>query len=215
MKLNTVMTASIYDITLTIRPDMLVYPKDPAPRFESAQTVAQNGNATTLIHIGSHCGTHIDAPAHFIDGAPGVDQVALASCVGPCTVFSIAPASLEITTADLAKLTLGERVLFHTSNSDRQLLHQTEFHADFVGLTAEAADLLIERGVKLIGVDYLSCERGTNNVWPVHQKLLNHGIVIIESCDLSAVPAGEYTLTALPLKLHELDGSPCRVILQR
>lgn len=210
-----------HDITLTIHPDMLIWPNDPAPVFETIQTIAKDGNQTSLIHLSSHTGTHIDAPKHFVEGARAVDEINPEILIGPAYVAEIPKENEEITAAILKKNIVpdlwndAKRILFRTKNSHQRLLHQTKFTEDFVGLTPDSADFLIEKGVKLIGVDYLSCENPKSSLWQVHKKLLGAGIVIVEGCDLSSVAIqGMYQLMVLPLKLKGLDGSPCRAILK-
>lgn len=211
-----------HDISLIIHPDMLVWPKDPAPIFETIQTIVKNGNQTSFIHLGSHTGTHIDAPKHFVEGAGTVDEINPEILIGPAHVVEIPPENEEITAALLRKSIAtnlwkdAKRILLRTKNSRQRLLHQTKFTENFAGLMPDAADFLIEKGLKLIGVDYLSCENPkSSSLWQVHKKLLGAGIVIVEGCDLSSVTIqGMYQLIVLPLKLKGLDGSPCRAILR-
>ncbi len=205
---------TLYDITLPVHPQMLIYSHDPAPVFKPIQTITRDGNATSLLHIGTHCGTHVDAPNHFVVDGIGVDQIPLNYLLGPGKVIELL-GKKQITAADLQTLDLGERVFFRTDNSVHQLLQQPRYQADFVGLTADAATLLVQRGVKLMGVDYLSCENPESGNWIVHKTLLAAGIVIVESCNLTAVAAGLYNVTVLPLRLHNLDASPCRAVLEK
>lgn len=208
----------IHDITMPVHPGMLVWPKDPAPIFETIQTIEKDGNQTSLIHINTHTGTHIDAPKHFVEGAGSVDEIDPEILMGPARVVEIPTAVEAISASDIKSAIKNEpypaRLLFKTKNSLMRLLQEEKFYEDFAGLTPDAADFLIEKGVKVVGVDYLSCENPKiSSEWEVHKKLLRAGVVIVEGCDLTKVTPGIYQLVVLPLKLTGLDGSPCRTIL--
>jgi arylformamidase len=158
----------------------------------------------TRIDFGLHSGTHVDAPNHFLDGASGVDEVPLDALVGPCEVVEVPDLSRE----SVARAPEGaERVLFKTPNSE--LWAQDEFADEFARLDGEAASLLVERGVRLVGVDYLSV--GDEDA---HHALLEAGVVPVEGLDLRGVEPGGYELICLPLRVVGADGAPARALLR-
>lgn len=206
----------IYDLTLPISPNMILYPGDVPVRFRNTASLAKDGVEATDLGFSTHTGTHVDAPKHFVRGGGAVDAIALEKCIGPALVIELKPSKrLAIEPADL-KITDWKhvpRIFFKTQNS--QFYKRPRFTNEYRSLSIETAQLLIRKGVKLVGVDYLSIEPTDTKTFPVHKALLKAGIVIVESCNLSGVPAGEYTVSALPLRLKGLDGSPARVVLYR
>lgn len=205
----------IYDITLTISDRLPVWPGDPPVRVSRVLDLAR-GDAVTLTHLdmGAHTGTHVDAPAHFIPGGATVETLPLEVLTGPARVVHLP--DVDIITAEVlaaANIPPGAtRVLFRTRNSDLWARGEREFRPDFVALSEDAARWLVARGVRLVGVDYLSVA-GFDDPRPVHEILLRAGVVIVEGLDLSAVPAGEYDLVCLPLKIAGAEGAPARAIL--
>jgi arylformamidase len=167
--------------------------------------------------MSAHAGTHIDAPCHFIPNAPDINALPLETLIGPCRVFDLTTIPGHIDRAALEQCDLHNvtRALFKTRNSQRWARHENAFDPDFIAIAADAAQHLVDHGVKLTGIDYLSVEPFGNKQHPVHHILLNAGIVILETLDLSAVPAGDYELIALPLRLCGADGSPARVVLRK
>jgi arylformamidase len=206
----------IFDITLPIHPQMLHWGRKP--EVEVVESLA-NGDASNVTRwrLGAHTGTHVDAPAHFVDGATPIDKVSLHSLVGPALVADMTHVTGDITVADLeaAGVAGQRRILFKTSNSAGPL-KETERAPSWVGLSPEAAKALIADGVELVGIDYLTIESHTlTETWDAHQHLLGAGVLILENADLDAVPPGEYELVALPAKLVDADGSFTRAILIR
>ena len=198
----------IIDVSVPIREGMVTYPGDPVVRMERAASIA-GGDAANLTRLdfGVHSGTHVDAPVHFIEGASGADALALELFVGPCQVLDATGFAGELGSEALAQLEDGvERVLFKTGNSD--LWERDSFVEDFVRLGAKAAQALVDRGVRLVGVDYLSVGGAET-----HRILLGAGVAGIEGLDLRAVEPGRYRLVALPLKLVGSDGAPTRAVL--
>jgi arylformamidase len=204
----------VYDITPLIREGMPVWPGDPPPRQRWLQRL-QSGDPSDLSEwlLGSHTGAHVDAPAHFVAGALELDQLPLGSLVGPCRVLDLTSATGDLARRDLP-FELTERVLLKTRNSLHRWPSQT-FRTDYVGLTPDAAQHLVERGVRLIGADYLSVEPFASVAAgaPVHQLLLRAGVIILEGLVLTEVPMGEYLLVALPLRLSGSEAAPARVVL--
>ncbi len=201
----------IYDVTWPVSPEMPVWPGDPPVRLERVKRM-EDGAKDNVSHLACsvHVGTHVDAPLHFIVDGADTASLSLDTLVGPAQVVSL-PDADAITASLLAPLDLRgvSRLLFKTSNSD---LTHARFVEDFVALTADAAQWLVERGVRLVGVDYLSVERFGGD-GSVHRALLGAGVVVIEGLDLRNVSPGDYTLFCLPLKLAGSEGSPARVIL--
>ena len=199
----------IFDISIDIKPGMIIYPNNPEVKFTLHQ-----GQTTrhTDMSMGTHTGTHIDAPFHAVDGAPTIDQLDPEIFHGKVRVFDVSGCGAAVKISDIEKYNIqkGERVMFKTSNSARGF---DTFYEDYIYLDGDAADYLAEIGVKLVAIDYLSIkQKGSPDTRP-HDSLLSRNIPIIEAVNLKDVDEGEYILSALPLKLIGLDGSPCRAIL--
>ena len=204
------------DVTLPIRPGMPVYEGDPKVALERVTSLAGGGVCNlSRLDFGLHSGTHIDAPLHFIDGAPGVEATPLAALIGEAVVVDAMSVAGQIDAAELRRLDVPqscERVLFKTRNS--RLWDGEEFSRDFVALTADAARELVRRRVQLVGIDYLSIAPFADPA-PTHLALLEAGVVILEGLDLRRVPPGRYRLLCLPLLMTGADGAPARTLLQR
>jgi len=204
----------VWDVSVPNRPDMHFYPGDPT--LEQTQIRAiKRGDAANLTHLslGAHTGTHVDAPAHFIDGAPTLEQVPLDCMVGPAQVLDVRGRAAIDAAALGGQAITADILLFRTDNSERW--GKAGFQKDFVYLTRDAAEVLVARGVKTIGWDYLSIEQFGSQTFEVHKLLLGSGILIIEGLDLRAIEAGSYQLACLPLKLEGVDGAPARAVLMR
>lgn len=206
----------IYDITVPIRAAMPIYEGDPGVNIEPWSQLAKGDSANvSFLHFGAHTGTHVDAPAHFIEGANRIDSLSLDLLIGPARVIRVPDDRMEIDTEFLNACDLSNvmRVLFHTRNS---ALWNEGFRKDFTHLVPEAAEMLIARGVKLVGNDYLSVEKFHSGHHRTHLTLLRSGAVIVEGLNLTDVPAGDYELICLPLKIAEGagDGAPARVVLR-
>ena len=206
---------TIYDVTVPLRPGIPTYGGDePGPMLEYTSLLSRgdSSNLSTL-SLGSHTGTHVDAPHHFIDGRATVDALALDALLGPVHVVEHLGAG-HINAGDIEAAVLpadARRVLFKTSNSaawDRE-----EFHEAFLGLDPDAAQNVVERGVVLVGIDYLSIERFHAPGHPVHMILLGAGVVIVEGLDLRSVPPGRYRMCCAPLNVIGAEGAPARVFL--
>jgi arylformamidase len=209
----------IYDISLPISESLVVWPGDPPVRITQPYHLDRGDAATvTRLDMGAHTGTHVDAPAHFIPGGSGVDELDLHVLVGPAlVVHALEAALLSADVLDGLPIRPGsERVLFRTRNSDRWARGERGFARqlaeDFVAITEDGAHWLVERGVRLVGVDYLSVGP-FNAPAPTHRILLRAGIVLVESLNLSGVGPGVYRLVCLPLKITGSDGAPARAIL--
>ena len=206
-----------YDITLTISPELPTWPGDPVIHLERTSKIEEGSDANvTRMDIGVHTGTHVDAPYHFLGGdTPTVDQIPLNLLTGRVYVLKISDEISVITKAVLERMEIPprtRRLLFKTRNSRYWLSRTHSFQTDFVGISADGAQYLVERGIKLVGIDYLSISPYQQSR-PTHEILLNAGVVIVEGLDLSGVSQGRYNLYCLPLKLAGSDGAPARVIL--
>jgi len=206
--------ARCHDVTLPLRGGGAVYPGDPAIRIGVHSAIAQGdpANVSTLA-LGSHSGTHVDAPSHFLSGGDTVDRLPLERLVGPAVVLDVSRGAGGIGVEELAEHDLANRsrVLLRTGNAD--LLRRGEFSPDYRALTPAGGRYLLDRGVELVGVDTLSIEEFGSADFSVHRLLLGEGVVIVEGLDLSAVRAGRYGLICLPLRLAGLDGAPARAVL--
>ncbi|MEK6256580.1 MAG: cyclase family protein [Chloroflexota bacterium] len=204
-----------YDITLTITPDLVVWPEDPPISIERVSKMEEGAEANvTRLNMSAHTGTHVDAPYHFIKDGSTVEDLSIRTLTGRAYVVYLPDADV-ITAAMLEKSPIPprtRRVLIRTRNSEHWTKPHKTFDQNYVAVAPDAADYLIQKGVKLIGVDYLSVAPYTDLV-TTHEILLKAGIVIVEGLNLSEVEQGRYTLYCLPLKLGGSDGAPARAIL--
>ena len=205
----------IYDVTVPITNTMPVWPGDPGVDLLPKSHESRDKThlvSVTAIAMGSHTGTHIDAPFHMIQGGKPLHEFSLEILVGRATVFEI-PRVRSIGRADLERFdwTGVQRVLFKTDNSAHW--QDGKFHEEFVYLEPAGAEFLVGRGVRLVGIDYLSIDKFRSEAHPTHFVLLSKNILILEGLNLRTVTSGQYTLYALPLNLQDADGAPARVIL--
>jgi len=204
-----------YDITLTITHDMIVWPGDPQVDMKRLSSIDSGENANvTQISMSCHTGTHVDAPDHFMNNGKTVESLSLDLLLGRAYVLHLPNVNLitasVLMDADIPPRT--RRLLFKTRNSDYWASGNKEFQTDFVALSIDAAEWLVDRNVRLVGIDYLSIAPFKLGK-AVHSILLDAGVVVIEGLDLSKVSQGRYTLTCLPLKLGGAEGAPTRAIL--
>jgi arylformamidase len=198
------------DVSVPIDGGMVYWPDNPPVELDTIMHVERGDICTvSALKMGTHTGTHIDGPIHFLPGGTGTDEVPLRNLIGPARVIEIENRS-AVTEAELRKHKLGhsERLLFKTLNSQR-CWNGSEFVSDSVSLAEDAAKYLAERNTLAIGIDYLSA--GSPEV---HRTLLRAGVVIIEGLNLSEVSGGEYELICLPLRIRGGDGAPARALLK-
>lgn len=213
------MTTVIYDITTPLNQRVPIYPGDPDLQIQDWRTLANGDQANvSMLHFGAHTGTHVDAPAHFIEGAPRVDSLSLDTLIGEAVVIDV-PSERKSIDESLVREHCGVgtiRVLFRTRNSALWKTHGRSFQQDYTYLELTAAQLLAESGVRLVGIDYLSIEEFGNSSHETHLALLSKGVIILEGLNLIDVPAGKYELICLPLRLSDGkgDGAPARVVLR-
>jgi arylformamidase len=202
------------DISMPLRAGMPEFPGDPG--FESVSTHAlSRGDPYNVsrLALSSHAGTHIDPPSHFLPKGTSVDQIDLGILNGPCQVVEVDPRRREVGPSDLPPLPAGTvRTLFRTSNSERWE-KGASFFPDYVALTLPAAVNLLQRGVRLVGIDSLSVESDPEERYPVHHLLLGGGALILEGLCLAGVAGGSYGLECLPLRWAGGDGGPARAVL--
>lgn len=205
----------IYDITVPLSPSLTVYPGDPSVEITPITQLAE-GDVTNTSHIAlcAHSGTHLDAARHIFAQGDSIEMLDLNTLIGTVRVLTVI-GQHHITADMLQKLDFGtaQRVLFKTRNS--RLWAQPNFQPDYIALTESAAHYLIARGVKLVGIDYLSVDAYEDGALPVHRILLGANVLILEGLDLRSVADGDYELMALPLKIQGGDGAPARVILRQ
>lgn len=205
----------LIDVSVPLTPGMPVYPGNPEFELQPVKRVADgaSSNVSRLV-LGTHTGTHLDAPRHFFDDGAGIDELPLNLLLGRARVVEISRRG-GITAEDLQAAGLREdlRVLLKTSNS--ALWNTAEFHTDYTHLTESGARYLVEQGVKVVGIDYLSVEQFKKAGAPAHRALLSEGVVIIEGLNLSEAEPGMYEMYCLPLRIAGSDGAPARVVLKR
>jgi len=205
----------IHDVSLPLSESLVVWPGDPSVRITQPSHLDRGDMYTvSRLEIGAHFGTHVDAPAHFVRGGAGVDRLALELLVGPAQVVHV-PDAAVLTAEVLDGLSIPpgtERLLFRTRNSERWAGGMEEFHEDYVGFTDAGARWLVARGVRLVGIDYLSIS-SYDDLMPPHLTLLGAGVIVVEGLDLRGIAPGAYQLVCLPLKLVDGDGAPARAIL--
>lgn len=205
----------VYDITLTLSPHLPVWPGDPAVVLERFQRMEDGALANvSRLALSVHAGTHVDAPYHFVSEGRSVDELPLQLFIGRAYVAAFPQVDM-ITADDLQAAHIPprtRRLLLKTRNSEFWAQGEQTFRSDYVALTPEAARWLVQRGVKLVGVDYLSVAPFHDPV-PTHRVLLEEGVVVVEGLNLADVEPGRYTLYCLPLKLRAADGAPARAVL--
>jgi arylformamidase len=202
----------ILDVSIPIRTRMPIWPGNAGVAMRRVEAIADGAVANvSAIDLGAHTGTHVDAPNHFLEGEPGVDTVALEPLIGDAVVVDATAVQKTVDAAAVAALGVPagtERVLLKTRNS--QLWERDEFSDDFVALDESGARALLDLGVRLVGIDYLSVgDPGA------HRALLGARTAVVEGLDLRAVAPGPYRLVCLPLKLVGSDGGPARAVLLR
>lgn len=198
-----------YDISMSIYEEMIVYPGNPLPEIRQYSSIPVNKTNESLICLGSHSGSHVDAKRHIRNDAEGSESLPLESFYGECQVLDLTCVEKEIHKKDLENFLIhkGDIILLKTKNS---ILGYRQFRKDFVHVKLDAAEYLVELGVKTLGFDYLSVKKfGSDD--EVHRVLIGN-LTLFEGLNLSQVPEGKYIFAGLPLKV-DCDGAPARVIL--
>ena len=204
----------ILDISVPVVNGGVVYPGNPEIRIEPHSELGKGASSNvSRISFGSHTGTHVDAPRHFLEAGSTVDRLPLNALIGPAQVIAFPDDVMSVTAEHLQRNTLQgvERVLIRTRNST--FITDRAFHPDFTYIAPDGADYLASLGVKLVGVDYFSVEQFHSGHHRTHRTLLERGIVIVEGLDFSGIEPGKYAFCCLPLRLEGLDGAPARAVL--
>ena len=209
----------IYDLSVPISGELPSWPGDPAIKIDDWSSLANGESANvSALCFSAHTGTHVDAPAHFIEGAKKVESLDLEVLIGEAQVVEV-PDQYEVIDEVFVAANCPcetKRILFKTRNSAFWTGDNTDFRTDFTYLDLGAAHWLSERGVKLVGIDYLSIEKFHSQDHEVHRALLSNEVIILEGLNLAHVPAAKYELICLPLRLrsHLGDGAPARAVLR-
>ena len=198
-----------YDVSLPVREGMIVYPGNPEPSIRRYSSIPQDKVNESLITFGSHTGTHVDSKLHIQNEANGAEALPLDSFYGKCKVLDLTHVEYEIHREHLEgyQIKKGDMVLLKTRNSKRGY---GKFRSDYVHVKLDAAEYLVEAGVKTLGFDYLSVKKFGGDD-EVHEVLINN-LTLFEGLNSVGVPEGKYTFIGLPLRIN-CDGSPARVIL--
>ena len=208
---------TIIDISVPLSPALPVWPGEKHLSITQAASMKNEADYNlTRLAMGSHTGTHIDAPLHFVDGGKTTAEIPLEKLVGPCQVVDFTGKN-KITATDLESMNLEtgvEKLLFKTGNSRLWDYMGHSFFEDFCALTADAAQWVVDRGIHLVGIDYLSIQL-FNDPPDTHVILLSNEVVIVESLDLRQVGPGKYRLICLPLKIEGVEGTLARAVLER
>lgn len=204
------------DVTAPIYHGMTSWPSDPPVEISQHKCIGKNGhsNNVALLKMGSHTGTHIDAPRHFLKDGMTIDAMSPELMVGPVNVIQIKdPVAVGASELKAQGIRAGQRIILKTRNSSIQWWNK-EFNKNFIYLTLEAAEFLASRRVKLVGIDYLSVGGYKHeDAAKVHKALLGRGICIVEGLALCHVRPGYYDIMCLPMKVWQGDGAPARVLL--
>ena len=204
----------LYDATLAIHEKMMIFPGDPPFEKEAVSRIGNGDDFNlTRLHLTTHLGTHVDPPAHYIENGVTVDHIPLETLIGPGVVADLRErAKIDADALEKAGIKDQKRVLLKTDNGRRLL--ESSFHQEYVSLSEDGARFLIECGVRLVGIDALSIEHHENPEAPVHRRLLEAGILVVEGVHLNDVPPGSYEIFCMPLKIKGGDGAPARVVLR-
>jgi arylformamidase len=206
------MPYKIYDISVPISNNMIVFPGDPKPEIKPMLQI-EKGDAANVskICMGTHTGTHVDPPIHFVTGGDTIDRLPLTYTVGKCDVIDVGDAdAVDVNVVKQADIK-HSIVLFKTRNS--QLWAGRVFEEKFVYITPDAAEYLVNKQVHTIGIDFLSVEEFGSSDARTHHIFLENSVVLIEGLNLERVPVGKYFLVCLPLKIEQGDGGPARAVL--
>jgi arylformamidase len=208
------MAQKIYDLSIPLEQGMPAYPGDPRFRTRQMRFIEKDGFVLHKLIMGDHAGTHVDAPGHLFPGHASVADLPLEMLNGRARVIEIHNSD-KVDAPELREQMHHDnfRILFKTRNS---LLWRgrRKFKKDYIYITAAAAQLIVDSGIKLVGFDYLSVDRFGDETYPVHRILLKSNVIIVEGLNLAEVEEGSYDLNCLPLKLQGLDAAPARVILR-
>jgi arylformamidase len=203
-----------YDISLSLSADTVRWiTSQPFELHERRRMSRGDHNNSSAVTMSLHSGTHMDAPFHFVPDGITIDKLPLDLFIGPALVHAV-EAERYIKAEHVAAIQLDgiTRVLFKTRNS--KLLKQGDYDPDFVAFSVEAAEVLVAKGVTLVGLDYLSVAHAGDEQVPVHRAFLDRGVALLEGIDLSEIKPGHYELICFPIRIRGTDGAPCRAVLR-
>lgn len=206
------------DISAPLSDNTPVFPGDAPIRLDFLKQL-KDGDPVTLskFDMGAHSGTHVDAPLHFIPGGKTIDQISISRFIGPVRVIDCSPEALAIDASELNKHQWrgAQRIFFRTRNSSNRWMRDKQFHPDFTYVAPDAAQLLAEAGVQLVGIDYISMEKFKAEQPLTHRMLLGRDIPIVEGLDLSDVRPGDYELMLLPIRIVGHEAAPARALIRK
>jgi arylformamidase len=207
----------IYDISLPLTDRLPVWPGEPSPQLSTLSSIEEGADANVSeLRLGTHTGSHLDAPLHLLADGEAVDQIPLETLIGDAWVCRLPESVRAVTAADLEAANIpGDTTRLLLATANEQLWNQPDwsYTEDYVALTEDAARWIERRAMALVGIDYLSVEAPGSAGMPVHHSLVAAGVVAVEGLDLRGVPEGRYRLICLPLKLPGADGAPLRAVL--
>src|SRR5262249_44386289 len=205
----------LIDVSVPLDTSLASYPDNVPFSLEAIKRVARGDSSNvSALHLSAHSGTHVDAPRHFFDSGPGTEALPLEMLIGRARLIEVRTRA-AITAGDLSGVDLSEdvRLLIKTTNS--RLWGDREFHKDYIGISESGARHLVDHGIKVVGVDYLSVEAFNAPGAPAHHVLLGAGTIVIEGLNLRDVDPGLYEMYCLPLRIVGSDGAPARVVLRK
>lgn len=204
----------VHDISLAIGPGLPTWPTSEGFRVRNAMRLAEGDPANvSVVEMDVHTGTHVEAPLHFLDGGDALDAIELGRFVGPAVVVELAGSAVTSESLDAAGVPVGaERLLIKTANSARWAAGWGTFDPVYVSLTRDAAQWVVDRGMRLVGIDHLSIQQYEDD-GETHRILMRAGVAILEGLNLAAIEPGTYTLVAAPLRLSGAEAAPTRAVL--
>ena len=207
----------LFDVTIAIHPEMVQWRDDRIVQLDPLTRTPGDRSNVTRLTITTHTGTHVDPYRHFVHDGDTLDAFSLDRWVGPCWVADCSDADPEVERTDLERAAIPagtQRLIIKTSNSDLWSAHPNTFVDRYIGLSVAAAQWVVERGIHLVGIDYLSIGPFHTSIVETHLALLGNQVVIVEGLNLTEIEAGAYELLCFPLKIHGGDGAPARVALR-
>ena len=205
---NESTTMKLIDLSVPINKETPVYPGDPVTKIEPAGVLKEDGYEDHYVCMGTHVGTHVDAPRHMLEGAKGLEQIPVEKFSGR-GVYIKTDKNFDLEVVKQASIQEGDIVLLHTGMSD--VYHEVDYYENYSALTEEIANYLVEKKVKMVGVDMCSVD---HEPFPIHQILLGNDVLIIENLtNLGALEGKNFKIYAFPIKL-EIDGAPARVVAE-
>lgn len=208
-------TVKIYDLSVNISEELVTFPGDPQYKSENISSLEEGSHFhLSEIHLSNHTGTHIDFPSHVIKNGKTSNDFPLASLIGRGLIIEVPSSELSITKDFIKKqpILANDVVFFKTSNS--KLSKNAKFTNNYVYIEPEAAEELLKKKVKIVGIDYMSVDKYEYEDLPVHKLLLSNDVLIVEGLELNDMPVGRCEIYIMPLKINKMDGLPVRVMAE-